>query len=92
MGRKWKYLPIAVALTALDLLVAIRYGEAVWQAYSDLLPVRLLLLFFVAVWITSLADVWNRAFYRAGRASRLRRVRLSDIAASTAANGEASDV
>lgn len=88
MGRKWKYLPIAGALTAMDLLVALRYRVAVWQAYSDLLPVRLLLLFFVAVWLTSLADV----FYRAGRASRLRRVRLSDFAASTAANGEASDV
>ncbi len=92
MVLQWKYLPIAVALTALGLLVAIRYGLAVWQAYSALLPVQLLLLFFVAVWITSLADVWSRAFYRAGRASRLRRVRLSDIAASTAANAEARDV
>lgn len=92
MGRKCKYLSIAVALTALDLLVALRYGVAVWQAYSDLLPVRLLLLFFVAVWITSLADVWSRAIYRAGRATRLRRVQLSDLATSTAARGEASDV
>ena len=92
MGRKCKYLSIAVALTALDLLVALRYGVAVWQAYSDLLPVRLLLLFFVVVWIASLADVWSRASYRDRRATRLRRVRLSDIAASTAARGEASDV
>ena len=92
MSQEWKYLPVTVALTALDLWVAFRYGVAVWQAYSDLLAVRLLLLFFVAVWITSLADVWSRAVYRAGRASRLRRVRLSDIAASTAANREASDV
>ena len=92
MGLKWKYLLIAVALTALGLWGAFRYGVAVWQAYADFLPVRLLLVLFVAVWITSLADLWSRAIYRLRKASRPRRVRLSEIAVSTAANAEARDV
>ncbi len=92
MGLQWKYLLIAVALTALDLWVAFRYGAAVWRAYADFLPLRLLLLLFVAVWITNLADLWSRAIYRLRKGPRLRHVRFSEIAASTAANGEARDV
>ena len=92
MGLQWKYLFIAVALTALDLWAAFRYGAAVWQACSDFLPVRLLLLLFAAVWITSLADLWSRALRGLRKAPRSRHVRLLGIAASTAANGEASDV
>ena len=92
MGLKRKYLLIAVALTALDLWVAFRYGTAIWQAYSDFLPVGLLLLLLVAVWITGLADLCSRVMYRARRASRPRRGLLSEVAASTGASTEASDV
>ncbi len=92
MGLQWKYLLIAVALTASDLLVAFRYGVAVWRAYADFLLVRLLLLLFVAVWITSLADLCSSAIYRLRKAPSLRRVRLFEIAASTAATAEAHDV
>ncbi len=92
MSRKWKYLPIAVALTALEFLVALRYGVAVWQAYSDLLPVRLLLPSFVAVWITSLTDLWSRVIRVAKEAPPPRRIRLTSFPASTAVSAEASDV
>ena len=92
MVLQWKYLLIAVALTALDLWMVFGYGAAVWQAYADALPVRLLLLLFVAVWITSLADLWSRAVYRWRKTPRARRIRLFEIAASTAANAEARDV
>ena len=92
MGLQRTYLRIAVALTALDLRVAFRYGAAVWRAYADSLPLRLLLLLFVAVWITNLTDLWSRAIYRLRKRPRLRHVRLSEIVASTAAKAEASNV
>ena len=92
MGLKRKYLLIAVALTALDLWVAFRYGTAVWQAYSDLLPVWLLLLLLVAAWITGLTDLCSRVKYRARRAPRPCHGRLSEVAAGTGANTEASGV
>ena len=92
MSLKRKYLVIAVAMTALDLFVVFRYGVAVWQAYSDLAPVQPLLVLFVAVWITSLADLWNRVIRVVEEAPRPRRIRLSEIVSSTAANAEASDV
>ena len=92
MVLQWKYLLIAVALTALDLWVAFRYGAAAWQAYAAVLLVRLLLLLFAAVWITSLADLWSRALRGLGKAPRSRRVWFSGIAASTGANARASDV
>ncbi len=91
MALKRKYLLIAVALT-LDLIVAFRYGVAVWKAYSDLLPLRLLLVLFVAVWITSLADLWARAVRLPENAPYRRRLRLFDVTAGTATDAEASDV
>ena len=92
MRRKRKYLVIAVALTALDFAVAFKYGIAVWRAYTNVLPAQLLLLLFVAVWMTSLADLWSRVTRVREEAPRPRRIRLSDIPSSTTANAEASDV
>ncbi len=91
-GSERKYLVIAAAMTAFDLFVAFRYGVAVWQAYADVLPAQLLLVLFVTVWLTSLADLWSRAIHVAKEAPRARRIRLLDIPPSTAANAEASDV
>ena len=55
MVLKRKYLVIAVAMTAFDLFVVFRYGVAVWQAYANVLPARLLLVLFVGsgprVWL-----------------------------------------
>ena len=92
MGRKCKYLSIAVALTALNLLVALRYGATIWQAYADFLMVRLLLLLFAAVWITSLADLWSLALRGLRKAPPPCRAWLYGIAARTGANAEAGDV
>lgn len=80
MDFKGKNFAIAVTLTVLDLVVACRYGTAVWQAYSEIIWYRLLLLLFAAVWITSLADLWSRARCPSREAPRPRRIRLSDIA------------
>ncbi len=92
MDRKRNYLLIAAALTALDLFVASRYGVAVWRAYADYLLARLLLLLFVAVWVTTLADLWSRALRFAEEAGCPRRIQLSDVPASSTANTEARDV
>ena len=85
-----KNFAIAVTLTVLDLVVAFRYGTAVWQAYSEIIWYRLLLLLFAAVWITSLADLWSRARCPSREELRPLRVRLSNIA--PAAETEGADV
>ena len=92
MGLKRKYLLIAIAMTALDLLVAFRYGVAVWHAYADFLIVRLLLLLFVAIWMTSLAHLWSRVVERSEQTPIDPRMKFSDIPASTAADAEVRDV
>ena len=92
MGRKQKDLIIAFAITALDFVVASKSGVAVWRAYANVLPAQLLLLLFVAVWMTSLADLWRRVVRVREEAPHPRRIRLSDIPPSTTAKVEASDV
>ena len=92
MGLRWKYLLIAVVLIDLDVLVAFQCGVSVWQAYSDFRLVRLLLILFVAVWTTCLADLWSRAIYRLKKTPGPRRERLSNVAMSTAVKMEARDV
>ena len=92
MERKRKYLVVAFALTVLDLAVAFKYGIAVWRAYTNVLPAQLLLLLFVAVWMTSLADVWSRVLHVREEAPHPRRIRLSEIPPNTGARAEASDV
>jgi hypothetical protein len=87
MDFKGKNFAIAVTLTALDLVVACRYGAAVWQAYAGIIWCRLLLLLFVAVWVTSLADLWSRAGRTSRETPRHRRVRLSEITNSGQTEG-----
>lgn len=79
MAFKGQNFAIAVTLTVLDFLVAARYGTAVWQAYAGIVWCRLLLLLFVAVWITCLADLWRRVGRTSRESPRRRRVRLSEI-------------
>ena len=76
MKRKRRYSLIAVAISALSLLMAFRYGVAVWRAYADVLPAQLLLVSLVAVWMTSLAGLWSRAIRVAKQAPRPRRILL----------------
>lgn len=80
MSSKGRNFATAITLTILDLVVALRYGAAVWQAYSGVIWSRLLLLLFVAVWVTGLADLWSRTRGFSQNAPRKRRIRLSDIA------------
>ncbi len=90
MDFKGKNFAIAVTLTVLDFLVAVRYGTAVWQAYAGIIWCRLLLLLFVAVWVTCLADLWRRVGRTSREAPRHRRVRLSEIV--NASETEGADV
>jgi hypothetical protein len=79
MDFKGKNFAIAVTLTVLDLVVACRYGTAVWQASAEIIWCRLLLLLFVTVWVTCLADLWRRVGRTSREAPRHRRVRQSEI-------------
>lgn len=57
---KWRlsYLIIAVLLTVLDGIVTVYYGKAIWIAWATVLEARGLLVFFVALEATLLANVW----------------------------------
>jgi hypothetical protein len=90
MAFKVKNVAIAVTLTVLDFSVAARYGTVVWQAYAGIIWCRLLLLLFVGLWVTSLADLWSRAGRTSREAPRHRRVRLSEI--TNASETEGADV
>ncbi len=90
MDFKGKNFAIAVTMTVLDLVLACRYGTAVWQAYAGIIWCHLLLLLFAAVWVTSVANLWSRARRPSREEPRPRRVRLSSIA--PAAETEGADV
>lgn len=87
MDVSGKNLAIAVTLTVLDLVVALRYGPAIWHAGSGVVWCRLLLILLAAVWATSLANIWYRARLIFGKAPRPRRVRLSEIMNTTEREG-----
>jgi len=79
MNFKRKHFITAIALTALDLAVTLRYGVVIWQAYSGVIWSRLLLLLLAAVWATSLANLWSRAYRELRGVARDRRFRLSPL-------------
>ena len=60
MERK-TYLTIALLLTILDAVVVLRYGGAIWTAWSGVVWIRLRLLLLAALSATALADVWAQA-------------------------------
>lgn len=78
MGFKGKNVGAAITLTIFDLLVPLRYGTAVWQAYSEIIWYRPFLL-FVAVWVTSLVALWSWVRCASRKTPRPRRVRLTEI-------------
>ena len=82
MAFKSKRFGIAVSLTVLDLVVALRYGPVVWRACAPIIWCRILLMLLFAVGLTSLARVWSRAGRTAAVATRPRRIRLSPIESS----------
>ena len=55
------YVIIAILLTALDEVVTVYYGSAIWIAWAGDVPARGLLVFFAALAATSLANVWVQA-------------------------------
>lgn len=75
MEERTKYSSIAVSLTLLDAVAALKYGGVIWRTWSEILWSRLLLFLLAAVWATSLANLWARAFYeiRHGYVARDRR-------------------
>ena len=56
-----RYLAVAVLLTLLDGVVALKYGKAGWTAWSGDILARNLLVLFAALGATSLAGVWAQA-------------------------------
>ncbi len=79
MTLKQKHLQAAVSLTVMGWAVALRFGMTVWHAFSGVIWARLLLLHVAAVWATSLANLWSRAYGQRRQSARPRRQRLSPI-------------
>lgn len=75
MNWRTSYLIITVVLTALDGVVTVYYGTAVWRAWSDDLLARGLLICFAALGATSLANVWVQAAPRRSMASEEQQTR-----------------
>ena len=67
MERK-TYFTIALLLTILDAVVVLRYGGAIWTAWSGVVWIRLRLLLLSALSATAIANVWAQAIYGLGRA------------------------
>jgi hypothetical protein len=55
--RRLGYLIIAILVTVLHGVVTVRYGTAIWAAWAGDLPARGLIVFFVALEATSVANV-----------------------------------
>ena len=68
MAERKAYLTIALLLTILDTVVVLRYGGAIWTAWSGVVWIRLRMLLLAALSATSLANVWAQAIYGLGRA------------------------
>ena len=83
MAERKTYLTIALLLTILEAVVVLRYGGAIWTAWSGIVWIRLRMLLLAALSATSLANVWAQAIYGLGRARHGTR---SAPALSTAAN------
>jgi len=68
VAERKAYFTIALLLTILDAVVVLRYGGAVWTAWSGVVWIRLRMLLLAALSATSLANVWAQAIYGLGRA------------------------
>ena len=68
MAERKAYLTIALLLTILEAVVVLRYGGAIWTAWSGVVWIRLRMLLLAALSATSLANVWAQAIYGLGRA------------------------
>lgn len=67
MDRK-TYLTIALLLTLLNAVVVLRYGGAIWTAWSGVVRIHLRMLLLTALCATSLVNVWAQAIYELDRA------------------------
>ena len=83
MAERKTYLTIALLLTILEAVVVLRYGGAIWTAWSGVVWIRLRMLLLAALSATSLANVWAQAIYGLDGARHGKR---SAPALSTAAN------
>jgi hypothetical protein len=62
------YFTIALLLTILDAVVVLRYGGAIWTAWSGEAWIRLRMLLLAALSAASLVNVWAQAIHGLGRA------------------------
>jgi len=58
MAKRTRQLTIAVLLTVLEGVVALRHGGVIWTVWSGIIWTRLLMCLLAAIWLTSFANVW----------------------------------
>ena len=83
MAERKAYFTIALLLTILDAVVVLRYGGAVWTAWSGVGWIRLRMLLLAALSATLLANVWTQAIYGLDRALDGKQSALALSAAAT---------
>jgi hypothetical protein len=62
MGERTKSLATAGLVTELSAVLAASFGGAVWNVFSPIIWSKILLLFLVALWATTLLRFWVLAF------------------------------
>jgi hypothetical protein len=86
MKKRTRYRMVALALTVIDAAVALRYGGAIWAAWSGDLWTRLVIFVLAGVWATTLAKVWA---YASGFRCPARALPLNSTSVRVEAQGEA---
>ena len=83
MEVRAKHFVVAVSLTGLDAVVAVHYGGAIWRTWSGIFWSKMLLLLLAALWVTTLLDLWTRAYCDLRYTVRVRGLRLSSSLLTT---------
>ena len=73
MAKRTSQVTIAILPTVLDGLMALRYGGVISTVWSGIIWISLLMCLLAAVWLASLANVWECAARRSGRSLDLPR-------------------
>ena len=61
MKDQAKHFAIAIAITVLDVVMAVRYGTVIWLAWSWNIWYREVFLLATCSWAGSLGDIWAHA-------------------------------
>jgi hypothetical protein len=77
MRERVKRFALAATLTALDIAVAENFVGVIWQAWSEVLWIRQVILLLLGVWVASATVMWILVYYDLRQTLNDRRIVLS---------------